>query len=574
MIDPTPRRTIPLAAVVPCLLLGALLGLPPGPGATPAAAQAEPSTQAPRGTAGDQAPSEARQALDRAFEALGQGDLQTAIDELEALRASGDAPEPVLGTLGALYFEVGDAEQALEILQPLADSEDAGAAVLYNAGRAALVLGELERAQRYLERSLELESGTPAARELGILKGGQQRYGQAFQLLRPWVAEHPDDTEARRAAALCAVMLGRVADAEDLLGELPQDDPGTRLLWGRLLLLKGEPQGALSTLETLLSEAPPEIEPDVRRALGEVYLELGQAEDALDVLEGKVPISAANGLLIARAKYQNGNLEEALQILGPFAERLPEVGIDRENPLSGLATGISRDYGRWLVNAGRHEEALPYLRLATEAQPDDKQAWKALGQALAATGDREQARQALAKFQELAAGEGSESERVDRARADRADPTLRGLRRARQLLEDDQPEQALEVLRAEQKMSPDDLRPRLLEARVLLILGRNEEALQAAEEALQMAPDHPDARYQRGVALLALERFDAAEQDLRAAIRAAPQHVAAMNDLAVLLTLQGERQEARQLLERVLELRPDDPRANENLERLRGGEGG
>lgn len=574
MTDSSQHPTLSFAPVVLCLLIGALLGLPPGPGAPPATAQAESSAQAPRGAAGEQVPSEARQALDRAFEALGQGDLQTAIDELEALRARGEAPEPVLGTLGALYFEVGDAEQALEILGPLADAEGADAAVLYNAGRAALVLGQLERAQRYLKRSLELESGTPAARELGILKGGQQRYGQAYQLLRPWVENHPDDTEARRAAALCAIMLGRVADAEELLEELPQNDPGTQLLWGRLLLLKGEPQGALSTLETLLTGAPPEIEPDVRRALGEVYLELGQAEDALAVLEGKVPISAANAHLLARAKYQNGNLEQALQILSSFAERLPEVGIDRENPLSGLATGISRDYGRWLVNAGRHEEALPYLRLATEAQPEDKRAWKALGQALAATGDREQAREALAKFQELAAEEGSESERVDRARADRADPTLRGLRRARQHLEDDQPEQALEVLRAEQKMSPDDLRPRLLESRVLLILGRNDEALQAAEKALQMAPDHPDARYQRGVALLALERFDAAERDLRAVLQAAPQHVAAMNDLAVLLTLQGDRQEARQLLERVLEIRPNDPRASENLERLRGGEGG
>ncbi len=45
----------------------------------------------------------------------------------------------------------------------------------------------------------------------------------------------------------------------------------------------------------------------------------------------------------------------------------------------------------------------------------------------------------------------------------------------------------------------------------------------------------------------------------------------ALNDLAVLLLVQGERGEAVRLLERVLELRPDDPRAKETLERLEGG---
>lgn len=554
------RRSVLAAAVLSLALAGAS----PRPAAAQAAAETDPPAQS----------SETQQTMQRAFEALGQGDLQSAIDALETLREGGEAPEPVLGTLGALYFEVGDAERGFEILQPLADSEDAGAAVLYNAGRAAIALGEMDRARAYLERSLEIESGTPAARELGILEGGRQRYGRAYQLLRPWVQAHPDDTEARRAAALCAIMLRRVADADELLGELPQDDPGTQLLWGRLLQQKGELQAALATLEPLLEQGPAEIETDVRRALAEIHLELGEAEKAVEVLQAKVEMTAGNALLLARAKYQNGDLEDALAILKPFAERLPEVGIDRDNPLSGLATGISREYGLCLAKAGRHEEAVPYLRLATEADPDDKQAWKAFGQALAATGNREQAREALAKFQELAAEEGSETDRVNRARADRADPTGRELRRARRLLAEDRPDEALEVLRAEKRMSPDDPRPRLLESRVLLVQGRKEEALQVAEEAVRLAPENPDARYHRGAVLLALERFEAAEQDLRAALQGAPEHVAAMNDLAVLLTVRGERDEARRLLERVLELRPDDPRATAHLERLQGGDGG
>jgi Flp pilus assembly protein TadD len=46
-----------------------------------------------------------------------------------------------------------------------------------------------------------------------------------------------------------------------------------------------------------------------------------------------------------------------------------------------------------------------------------------------------------------------------------------------------------------------------------------------------------------------------------------------MTDLAVLLMVKGERAEARRLLERVLELRPDDALALSNLQRLRSLEG-
>jgi Flp pilus assembly protein TadD len=47
-----------------------------------------------------------------------------------------------------------------------------------------------------------------------------------------------------------------------------------------------------------------------------------------------------------------------------------------------------------------------------------------------------------------------------------------------------------------------------------------------------------------------------------------------MSDLAVLLIAKGERAEAERLLERVLELRPDDPGAKANLDRLRAAQGG
>jgi Flp pilus assembly protein TadD len=67
---------------------------------------------------------------------------------------------------------------------------------------------------------------------------------------------------------------------------------------------------------------------------------------------------------------------------------------------------------------------------------------------------------------------------------------------------------------------------------------------------------------------MALGDLEGAEQDLRRTLELAPDHTAAMNDLAVLLMSAGAHAEARRLLERVLELRPEDPLARRNLERL------
>lgn len=519
-----------------------------------------------------EAPDPAVAVVQEALQAAGQDDLEGAISRLESFRRDQegeDVPEFIPATLGALYVEADQGERALELLEPLAAEEDADPAVLYNAGRAALAVGQGSDAIEYLERSVERQPGTPAARELGLLHGAVGNYREAYRLLRPWVQNRPDDEEARRAAALCAIQLRRLPEAEELLSELPQAEPATGLLWGRLLLLKGEPHAAIGVVQPLVDDAPEEFGDDLRYTLAEAHVQVGQSDQAVTLLEGRTDEDPRSSLLLARALYQGGEPEQALETLRAFAETVLETGIDPQNPNLALAGDVTREYGRWLVNAGRHEEAIAYLRLATEATPDEKEAWQALGQALAASGEREEAQEALARFQELSQAEGSETAQVNRERLQREDPTASEMRRARELLGQERPEEALEVLRAERRLDSDDPRPWLLESRVLLVLDRTEEALEAAEQAIGLAPESPDPYYQRGTVHLAREDFQAAEEDLRRALEIAPGHVPALNDLAVLLIVQGERAEAERLLERVLEIRPGDDQAQETLERLR-----
>ena len=500
-----------------------------------------------------------------ALELIDQNDLTAAIAKLEGLHASGDAPPAALGALGALYLETDRPRMALEVLTPLANVADADPAVLYNAGRAAAALGDIDLADRYLLRSLQREPNSPARRELGLLMGRRGRYEEAYIYLRPWALQNLDDTEARLAAAVVAVRFERVPDAERLLSDLPQDQPGVRLLWGQVLLLKGDPWGALSYLKPLLADPPAAIESDLRRSLAKAYVAVGEASSAIELLEGRVGDNPSIALQLSQAFYQSGNLDGALNTLKPFAE--PLLDGDAETAPS-LLVEVAFEYGRLLLTAGRQEEAIPFLRLATRLAPEKKQAWQALGQALAALGRREEAQTALARFQEI--NERQQPESVNQRERDLQDPTGAAVRQAMERFRLGEIEEALQILRRESEFAPEDPRPPMLASRVLLLTEQPEQALGAADQAISLGPQNPDTHYQRGVVLMALRRMEAAEAEFRKALELAPHHTPAMSDLAVLLTSANRTDEARSLLERVLELRPDDTVARQNLEQLEG----
>ncbi|HYO13854.1 MAG TPA: hypothetical protein VE685_11730 [Thermoanaerobaculia bacterium] len=105
------------------------------------------------------------------------------------------------------------------------------------------------------------------ARALGMELAVQGKWLDAYKQLKPWALAHPDDVQARMVAAYSAVRLARLAEAERLLSDLPQNEPWVRLLWGDLLLAQGNPWGTLDMLKPLEKSHPPELERDLRRLL-------------------------------------------------------------------------------------------------------------------------------------------------------------------------------------------------------------------------------------------------------------------------------------------------------------------
>lgn len=507
--------------------------------------------------------------LEQALTLAGGGDLTGAIAIVEALCAQPGAPEAAFAMLGGLHVEAGNLERAMEVLGPLATRDPADPAVLYNAGRAAEGLERFQDANTFYRRSLAIQPGSPALRSLGMMIGRLGQPDVAYEFLGPWTRANPGDAEARMAAAAGAIALERAPEAEVLLEGLPGNDPGVKLLRAQVLLQRADPWGAINQLRLLEAEPPPALDSAIRRTLARAYLVVGEAEGALaqiEPLEGGGPDDA---VILANAYFQAGRLEDAVQTLAPHAEPLLEG--PPSTPLPRAAGQLALEYGRYLHSAGEAPRAIPFLRLATELDPDTPAAFQALGQAFAAAGERDLAREALERFQELSQTAANEIAALDRRRRDVDDPTGRVVREALQQAGAGDVEAALEKLRGESGLAPDDPRPAYAASSILLHAGRPEEALALADHALVVAPQGADGLYQRGAVLMSLQRLDEAEDMFRQALSASPDHIATLSDYAVLLMSQGRNAEALRRLGRVLELRPGDTLARQHIDRLQGG---
>jgi Flp pilus assembly protein TadD len=541
------------------------LATPPAPPATAPAARNVPPLQ---------------KAVEAAIQDVQAGKKDAAFAKLKVIEKDPAVTPPLLSLIGALYVEIGKPQDGLAVLKPLADDEDAQPAVLYNAGRAAQRAGQLDVARVYLTRSVIKEPASPAARDLGLLTAQEGHVVEAYSMLRPWALRNPSDLEARLMAANLAVQLERGDDAIQLLSGLPDTEPAIRLLHGKALVLKKDGPGAVALLKPLLTKHPQGMDLEVRRSLAEAELLAGQPAEAIQLIDGKTAGRPPLVLLLARAQRQAGNAAAAAATLKPLADKLPPAAEANTIGDPRPAAGIAMEYGSLLVDGGHAAEAVPFYEKATAYHPRNPDAWKGLARALDAAGRKAEAQKALAQAAEVAKPPARSAPAPEAAQASAPpaagapapavapeQPLSAGLQKALQQMGQGQLEPALATVRQEIAISKDP-RARLIELRILLTLKRPEEALKAADAALATDRSNPDYIYLRGASEMALQRFSSAEQDLRQALQIQPRHLAAMDDLAVLLMRSNRRDEARKLLQQVLQINPQDKVAASNLDQL------
>lgn len=174
---------------------------------------------------------------------------------------------------------------------------------------------------------------------------------------------------------------------------------------------------------------------------------------------------------------------------------------------------IRNNYGRELVLAGRHAEAIPHLRASIALRDGNAVPHYLLGLALAGSGD--------------AAGAQAPLREAVRLKPDWADAHLtlgRAQAAARDWLG------ALETFQATVRLKPDDAEARTEAARAhnnlasaLMKEGRTDEALRHLEDAVRLQPSYALGYLNLGNAFAAAGRFDRAVPSWLDAARAAPQ---------------------------------------------------
>jgi tetratricopeptide (TPR) repeat protein len=99
----------------------------------------------------------------------------------------------------------------------------------------------------------------------------------------------------------------------------------------------------------------------------------------------------------------------------------------------------------------------------------------------------------------------------------------------------------------------------LAEAGLLRDANRNKEAFELLAEALKAEPDQPELLYDFALTAEKLEKYEVLEQKLRKLIEVRPEHAHAYNALGYSFAERNMRlPEARKLIEKAIELAPDD----------------
>jgi len=555
---------------VPALLILSLVSLGLAVHAqTPAAKPAPPAPAAPAAAPKAAPPTELERKVQEVSRLVQAGKVTEAMPRLQALEKDPATTPPVRVLIGVFYLELGKAQEALLVLKPLTDSVDAEPAALYQAGRAALAAGKRDEAKIYFTRSIAKEPSSPATRELGMLMAREGRVVEAYSMLRPWALHNPTDPDARLIAANLALTLERPAEAAEMLVGQPENDPAIQLLQGRVRVQKKDGPGAVALLQPLLAKHPKGMDLEIRRDLAEAQMLAGKPAEAVALLQGKTAGHPTLTLTLARAQRQAGNPAAALATLQPLAVKIPNDPEVLGDPRP--ASAIALEYGTLLLDAGRAAEALPFLDKGARYNPRNADAWKTLARGLDANGKKEAAHNARLRAEEASKPVTRAAAVVGGAAAPAPQPEQiplsPALQNALTLMSKGQLDGALAAVRQEIGVS-NDPQARLLEVRILLTQKKAQEALKSTEAALKTNPNNPDYIYLRGAVEMSLQQYSAAETDLRKALQLSPRHTGAMSDLAVLLMNVNKKDEARRLLQQVLQINPQDKNAAANLERL------
>jgi tetratricopeptide (TPR) repeat protein len=424
------------------------------------------------------------------------------------------------------------------------------------AARTYLELARRTRDPRVARRAVELAS---TAREQGL----------ALEAAQLWHETEPDSIRALQAVTALMIAAKRVDDAEPYLAKLLAAQ-GTNTASGfmqlnRLLARNPDKNASLRVVRRLAASYP---------QLPEAHFAVSQA--ALAAGDEKAALEAIRRASALRPDWDLGALFEA-QILQTQSPAKAAERLERYLEQYPDQRDVRMNYARLLVLDKRYPEARQQFERLLADNPGNTEVIFAVGLLAFQLKDYEVAERnlqqllelnysdvntvrytlgqiaeeqkdwakAIGWYEKVGAGEQSLPAQLrvanvmaKQGKLDAARAYLHGI-----VVKDEQ--QKVQILVAEAQM--------LREA------NRNDEAYKLLGRALEQNPDEPDLLYDHALTAEKLEHFDVLETNLRKLIEVRPDHAHAYNALGYSFADRNTRlEEARALIERALELAPND----------------
>lgn len=383
------------------------------------------------------------------------------------------------------------------------DSDEA----LFHLARLELREGNMRAARRHYKALLERADGPEDMRLLSLLSVfGEEDPDKVYDLMRRLARPYDDSAAARYAVAVTALQADELDDARKYIDAALELEPEewleskAKLLYGRVLLLSGEPDKAIDYVARIIGDDP-RPDPEARLELALIMMSAGRDDDAL---------SQVNQVLL-----ENSGAVDALRLMAIINFRQENLDAARQ------------DFEDLLASGQHTMDALYYLARIADYREDTERA--------------------IDLYSRVTSGP----------------QAVISQRRAAGLiaLERDAPETALEGLDEFAREFPQ-YGIDMVEARAQLLgsLDRYDDALAQYDRLIRYRPDSENALLGRAALLLEMDRLDAAIEQYREAVDRWPDSALSLNALGYTLADRTDRyREAEKLITKALEYDPDNP---------------
>jgi tetratricopeptide (TPR) repeat protein len=436
-------------------------------------------------------------------------------------------------------------------------------------GEIALQRGDHRlAAQTFLDLARRTRDPRVARRAVEV--ANQARLSQlALEAARTWYELDPGSSHSLQVVAALLVANKRVEEALPFLEKLLGAD-GVNLENGfmqlnRLLVANPDKAANLRVVRQLVAKHPQL--PQAQFALAQAAAAAGEDENALAAIRRASALRPdwdVAALLEAQI-VQRRSSSAAAKVLGDFVARNPN---SREARLN---------YARLLALDKRPAEARQQFEAVVAANPGNTEVIYAVGLLAFQLKDFEFAEENMKRLlgmgyrdadgvRYLLGQIAEEQKKWSQAvqwyeRIGEGEHELPArMRTANALAKQGRLDEARSFLKRVAADNPgDQAQLTVAEAQLLREANRNQDALQLLSEALQKDPEQPELLYDYALTAEKLERFDVLESNLRKLIEVRPDHAHAYNALGYSFAERNMRlPEARKLIERALELAPDD----------------